>query len=41
MNEYKLLGTKSNKLVNTLQLLGMLHFLGFFKQFKEEGKKKI
>ena len=37
-NEYKLLGVKSNKLVNALKQLGMSHFLGFFKQLKEEGK---
>ena len=40
INEYKLLGVKSNKLVNALKQLGMSHFLGFFKQLKEEGKIK-
>ena len=40
MNEYKLLGTKLKKIVNALKLLGMPHFLGFFKQLKDEGKIK-
>ena len=39
-NEYKLLGVKSDKLVNALKLLGLPHFLGLFKQSKEEGKIK-
>ena len=34
INEYKLLGTKSEKLANILKQLGILHFLGFFKQLK-------
>lgn len=39
INEYRLLGVKSSKLVNVLKQLGMPHFLGFFKQLKE-GKIK-
>ena len=40
MNEYQLLGTKLKKIVNALKLLGMPHFLGLFKQLKDEGKIK-
>ena len=40
INEYKCLGVKSNKMVNALKQLVMSHFLGFFKQLKEEGKIK-
>ena len=38
INEYKLLGVKSNKLVNVLKQLGMPHFLGSFNKLKEEDK---
>ena len=40
INEYKLLGVKSNKLVNALKQLGMPHFLGSFNKLKEEDKTK-
>ena len=31
MNEYKILSTKSIKIVNALKQLGIQHFAGFFK----------
>ena len=40
MNESKVLGTKSKKLVNALKQLGMPHVFRLFKQLKEEGKIK-
>ena len=40
INECKLLDVKLIKLVNVSKQLGMSHFLGFFKQLKEEGKIK-
>ena len=40
INEYKLLGVKSNKLVNTLKQLDIVHFLGFYKKLKEKCKTK-
>ena len=40
INEYKLLGVKSNKLVNSLKQLDIAHFLGFYKQLKEKCKIK-
>ena len=35
INEYKLLGVKSNKLSNVLKQLDIVHILGFYKQLKE------
>ena len=40
INEYKLLGVKSNELVNALKQSEIVHFLGFYKQFKEKFKIK-
>ena len=37
MNEYKILGVRSNKLISALRQLDTSHFLGFFKQLKEEN----
>ena len=40
IDECKLLGTKSSKLVNALKQIDIAHFLGFYKQLKKKSKKK-
>ena len=40
IDECKLLGTKSSKLVNALKQIDIAHFLGFYKQLKKKKKKK-
>ena len=39
IDEYKLSGIKSNKLVNPLKQLDITYLLGFSKQLKEKCKK--
>ena len=41
INEYKLLGFKSNELVNALKQLDIVHFLGFCKQLKGKCEKYV
>ena len=40
IDECKLLGTKSSKLVNALKQIDIAHFLGFYKQLKKKKSKK-